>query len=182
MRIPRLVAEGWTSSIELASTLDGPPEVVWDLLTDWEKIGDWMLEASDFVVVSEMREGVGVEAESTVSIGGIKTRDRVRVIGWEPNQRLAIEHLGWVRGTGEFNLTPLRDGKTHVFWREDLQPPVGMLGAIGLSGFKPLMRGAFKRDLAVLGGLVRARSGAKPPPETLETPPRRGLPFSRHRH
>ncbi len=138
--------------------MPGPPDVVWDLITDWEHQDDWMLEASDFVVTTEQREGVGVEAEATITIGGIKTRDRVRVVGWEPPKRLAIEHLGWVTGVGEIHLTPLGTDRTHLFWREDLSPPLGMLGALGMIGFKPLMRRIFERDLRVLSGLVRAHA------------------------
>jgi uncharacterized protein YndB with AHSA1/START domain len=158
---PRFVRAGWTSVLEMSQTVPGPPEVVWDLITDWEHQNDWMLEASDFKVISEHKEGVGVEAEATIKIAGIKTRDKVRVVGWEPNRRLAIEHLGWVRGKGEIHLTPLGKDRTHVFWREELQPPVGMLGALGLSSFKPIMRRIFRRDLRVLASLVRARAGAK---------------------
>jgi carbon monoxide dehydrogenase subunit G len=146
--------------IEMSQTVPGPPEVVWELITDWEHQGDWMLEASDFVVVSEEREGIGVEAEATIRIGGITTRDRVRVVGWEPARRLAIRHRGWVTGTGEMFLTPLGDDRTHVFWREELEPPLGVLGAVGLAAFKPLMRRLFQRDLRILASLVRARSRA----------------------
>lgn len=161
MALRRLIGRGWQVSIETAATMPGPPDVVWELITDWEHQGDWMLEASDFVVISEQREGVGVEAEATISIGGIKTRDRVRVVGWEPRKRLAIEHLGWVSGMGEIHLTPLGTDRTHFFWREDLHPPLGMLGALGMTGFKPLMRRIFERDVRVLGGLVRARAGSQ---------------------
>ena len=59
-----------------------------------------MLEASDFEVVSPNREGVGVEALATVRIGGISTRDRIRVDAWEPERHLGIAHLGWVGGRG----------------------------------------------------------------------------------
>ena len=145
-------------TIDTTGVLPAPPEVVWKLITDWEHQGDWMLEAKDFKVVSEHREGVGVEAEATVSIGGITTRDRVRVSGWEPSRRLEIEHSGWVSGRGEFKLTPVGSDRTHVFWREELEPPLGALGAMGLVGFKPLMRRIFTRDLRVLAGLVRARA------------------------
>ena len=138
------------------------PPIVWDLITDWERQGDWMLEASDFVVVSEQREGVGVEAEATVKIGGITTRDRIRVVGWEPPYRLVIRHLGWVSGTGEIYLSPLGDDATFVFWREELEPPIGALGAIGLTAFRPFMRRVFERDLKVLAALAAARTGAAP--------------------
>jgi hypothetical protein len=82
----------------------------------------------------------------------------VQVIGWEPNRRLAIRHLGWVSGTGEIYLTPIGPDRTHLFWREELEPPIGIAGALGMTAFKPLMKRIFKRDLRVLSGLVRARA------------------------
>ena len=157
------LARGWPVSIEIAATMPGPPNVVWELITDWENQGDWMLEASDFVVTSGHREGIGVEAEATVKIAGISTRDKVRVTAWEPGRRLAIEHGGWVSGRGEIYRTPLGKDRTHIFWREELEPPLGALGALGLTGFKPVMKRIFTRDLRVLAGLVRARAHAPRP-------------------
>jgi hypothetical protein len=139
----------------------GPPEAIWDLITDWEHQDDWMLEASDFVVVSEAREGVGVEAEATIRIGGIQTRDRVRVSEWEPPRRLGIEHLGWVTGRGAIELTPVAGERTHVWWREELYPPLGQLGRIGITAFKPLMGRVFRRDLRILAALARARARSR---------------------
>ena len=156
--VPAFVSKGWPVTIEVALTMDATPAVVWRLITDWEHQGDWMLEASDFVVLSEQREGVGVEAEATVKIGGISTRDKVRVVGWEPEHRLAIRHMGWVSGVGEIFLTPIGKDRTHVFWREELEPPIGMAGALGLTAFKPLMRRIFQRDLHVLAALARVAS------------------------
>ena len=163
MAVRDLLRRGWPVAIEVAQSLPGPPEVVWELITDWENQGDWMLEARDFVVTSDEREGIGVEAESTITIGGIRTRDKVRVIGWEPRRRLAIEHRGWVSGIGEMFLTPLGTDRTHFFWREELEPPIGLLGAIGLAAFKPMMARLFRRDAGVLAGLVRARAAARRP-------------------
>lgn len=142
--------------VELGAVLPGPPEVVWRLITDWEHQGDWMLEARDFVVLGDQREGKGVRARATVRIGGITTTDEVEVTGWEPGRRLAIAHRGWVSGEGELFLTPLGDGKTHLFWRETLLPPLGVLGRLGLLAFRPLLARTFRRDLRVLAGLVRA--------------------------
>jgi uncharacterized protein YndB with AHSA1/START domain len=155
-----VVRAGWDVSIEVARTMPGPPEVVWELITDWEHQDDWMLEASDFVVTSQRRAGVGVEAEATIRIAGLTTRDRVRVVAWEPNRMLSIEHHGWVAGRGELHLTPLGASLTHLYWREVLKPPLGPLGALGLSVLKPLLWRTFERDLRVLESLVRARAGA----------------------
>jgi uncharacterized protein YndB with AHSA1/START domain len=145
--------------IEVGRDLPGPPAIVWRLITDWENQDDWMLEASDFTVTSEQRAGIGVEAEATITIGGLRTRDRVRVVGWEPERRLVIRHEGWVSGVGEILLAPTDAGSTYMFWREELHPPLGVLGAIGLGLFKPLMRRVFARDLRILEGLVRAAAG-----------------------
>jgi hypothetical protein len=158
LRVPDFVTRGWPVEIELSETMPGPIDVVWGLITDWEHLGDWQLEAKDFTVLSEQREGIGVEAEATIRIGGITTRDKVRVSGWDPPKRLAIEHAGWVSGAGEMHLTPLGADRTHLFWREVLTPPLGVLGALGLTGFKPAMTRIFARDLRVLASLTRARS------------------------
>lgn len=156
--LPGAVTKGWPVALEMEATIPAPPEVVWRLITDWERQGDWMLEASDFVVTSPHREGVGVEAEATIKIAGIKTRDKVRVTGWEPPRRLAIEHLGWVSGTGEIYVVPSGPGRSHLFWREELYPPLGLLGAIGITCFRPVMKHIFGRDLEVLARLASTRS------------------------
>jgi len=162
--VPALVSRGWPVVLEMGATIAAPREVVWDLITEWERQGEWMLEASDFVVTSPHREGVGVEAKATIAIGGIKTRDRIRVSVWEPPQRLAIEHLGWVSGQGDIFLAPSGPGRTRFFWREELHPPLGLLGALGIAAFKPLMRRIFDRDVAVLRDLAVQAAGAPPAP------------------
>ncbi len=154
----RLVKRGWTVVFEMSKTVPASPEMVWRVITDWERQGEWMLEASDFAVTSPQREGIGVEAQATIKIAGIATRDRVRVIAWEPPYCLAIEHLGWVRGTGRIHLAPVSRAQTHVLWREQLDPPLGLAGAIGLSVLKPVMARVFRRDLEVLAQLVASRA------------------------
>lgn len=144
--------------IVLTREMPGPPQVVWDLITDWERQDDWMLEASDVAVLTPFREGVGVEAEATIRMGGITTRDRIRVETWVPLRHLGIQHAGWVTGSGDLYLTALPDGRTHVAWREELHPPLGALGSLGIRIFRPLMRRTFSRDLRILESLVRART------------------------
>ena len=144
--------------IEVAEIMPGPPEVVWELITDWEHQGDWMLEARDFKVTSASREGVDVRAQATVRIAGITTRDEVEVVAWEPNRQLGIAHAGWVSGRGDIYLTQLAPAQTHVFWREQLTAPLGVLGGLGMTLLRPVMKRVFERDLRVLASLVRVRS------------------------
>jgi hypothetical protein len=143
--------------IHLSATLPGPPEVVWRLITDWENQHLWMREASDFVVTSPHREGIGVEATATISVAGIKTRDPIRVDAWEPQRRLGIEHRGWVKGRGDLMLDPA-ERTTRLRWREELHPPWGILGAIGLRLYRPVLARTLRRDLSLLSELVRSAS------------------------
>jgi carbon monoxide dehydrogenase subunit G len=145
--------------VELTEDMDAEPSVLWPLITDWERQGEWMLEASDFVVISAEREGVGVTAEATVRIGGLRVRDRVRVTHWEPPERLAIEHLGLVSGRGDLRLRPLGSGRTRFEWREELNVPrFGPLGSAALFIGLPLLRRTFRRDLKVLRTLAESRA------------------------
>ncbi|MDQ4005793.1 MAG: SRPBCC family protein [Actinomycetota bacterium] len=142
--------------IYIVTTVDitRPPAEVWPYLVDWERLGRWMREARDFTVVGDRREGVGVEATATIRIAGITTRDRIRVTRWEPPSVLEIAHLGWVGGSGYQELSPTDDG-SHLFWRETLQPPWGVIGRIGIRMFAPVMRRIFQRDLELLRELVQ---------------------------
>jgi hypothetical protein len=139
---------------ETRCDLPGPTDVVWRLITDWERQSEWMLEMSDVVVTSASRQGVGVTAEATVKIAGISTRDPIRVDVWEPPRRLGIVHEGWVRGRGDLRLTALGDETTRLDWREELRPPWSIVGALGMRMFRPLLARAFRRDVGALQALV----------------------------
>ncbi|MGH2711965.1 MAG: SRPBCC family protein [Actinomycetota bacterium] len=148
-----------TRAISIITTIDisRPPEAVWPYLVDWEHLDLWMKEARGFKVVGEQREGVGVEAEATIRIAGITTHDTVRVTKWEPPAVLEIAHLGWVKGSGYMELSPTEKGCS-MFWREELYPPWGPLGRIGLTLMTPTMRHVFQRDLRLLKSLVEDRA------------------------
>lgn len=130
-----------------------PPSAVWPYLVDWEHLDRWMEEISDVRVVTGHRHGLGVEAEATVRIGGISTRDHIRVTRWEPPRVLEIAHLGWVRGSGHMELTPTGD-QSVLAWRELLVAPWGPVGALGMRAFRPVLRRVFRRDIRRLRHLV----------------------------
>lgn len=139
--------------IDMSARIDAPPEVVWPYLVDWEHLDRWMLEGKGFKVTSPSREGVGVTAEATISVGGITTSDPIEVTRWEPPHVLEISHRGWVAGKG---LMECRDAPwgTFLYWRETLYPPMWVFGSIGLRLFTPLLRKTFERDLRLLKQLV----------------------------
>jgi hypothetical protein len=141
-----------TMSVDIGRGADA----VWPHLVEWEALPRWMTEMRDVRVLSTHREGIGVEAAATVRVGGVSTRDRIRVTRWEPPAILEIAHLGWVRGTGYMELSPT-EGGTRLFWREALVPPWGVVGRLGLLLYRPLLRRTFRRDLALLRSLAEGR-------------------------
>jgi Polyketide cyclase / dehydrase and lipid transport len=128
---------------------------VWPYLVDWARLDRWMREIRDVRVTTPFREGVGVEARATVRIGGITTEDRVRVTRWEPPWILEIAHLGWVEGTGYMELSPAEAG-CGLFWREQLVPPWGPVGRVGMRILRPMIRRVFASDLETLRRLVES--------------------------
>ena len=120
-------------------------ETVWRYLVDWEGLPRWMGDARD-VHVTGTREGVGAEVVATIRIGGMVTKDPIRVTRWEPPAILEIAHLGWVKGRGYMELSPTEDG-VQLFWREELIPPWGVIGRAGLRMYSPLLRRTFRKDL-----------------------------------
>lgn len=146
--------------VTVSADISAEPQRIWELLTDWENQGEWMREASDFEVVSAQRSGVGTIVATTVRIGGIATRDRIRVDVWQPpdgtgRAHLGIVHLGRVKGRGDIRLTELPGGRVRLDWTERLQPPLGLLGTIGMRLFAPLFARTFRRDLALLRTLAQ---------------------------
>lgn len=142
-------------SIETSVDIAAPPARVWPYLVDWENLGLWMKEGKKFEVTSAQREGPGVTAVATITIGGISTKDAIRVTRWDPPNLLEIDHLGWVSGTGRIECLP-RDQGTRVRWQEHLIPPLGAAGAVGMRIFRPLMMRIFMRDLRLLKNLVES--------------------------
>jgi len=139
--------------LEMSATIPAPPEVVWRYLVDWERLGEWMREASEFRVTSPHREGVGVTCEARIRVAGITTIDAVAVRRWEPPAWFVIEHLGWVKGRGTMHCRPTAGG-TYLWWQEALRPPLGWLGWIGMEVLKPVMGRVFRRDVRLLQELV----------------------------
>lgn len=146
--------------VHLLTSIDirRPAEVVWPWLVAWEDLPRWMREMRSVRVIGARREGVGVEAEATIRMGGLSTTDRIRVVRWEPPSVLEIEHLGWVKGVGYMELSPIEDG-THLFWRESLVPPWGILGRLGMSAYRRLLGRTFAGDLERLRDLVEEADG-----------------------
>lgn len=143
-------------TIVVETHIDASAEQVWPWLVDWENLGRWMLEGSNFQVLGDKRDGVGVRARAKIKIAGISTTDVVTVTGWDPPTKLVVSHEGWVSGVGVLECSRTGAG-TVLRWTEVFEPPLGIVGRLGLQIFKPLMRRVFARDLRILKQLVESQ-------------------------
>lgn len=127
-----------STDLEFTVDVDAPPEVVWAAATDWTRQGEWMLGTRVRVEGGDGRS-VGSELSAFSGVGPLGVSDTFRVTTWDPPRSCVVLHTGRVvRGPGAFEVRPRGEGCTFV-WSEQLDLPLGRLGALGW----PLVRPAF---------------------------------------
>lgn len=109
-------------------TIDAPPAVVWQVLTDTDAYPAW----NPHVVEATGELAVGSTLDITVRREGVRDRSmRVTVTDLEPERQLA-----WVgrvvspllfEGRHVYELDPLDDGRTRLINREEVR---GVLGGL----------------------------------------------------
>jgi uncharacterized protein YndB with AHSA1/START domain len=116
------------------------PEEAWDVIVDWERQADWMLDADRVDVVSGHREGVGVRLAVKTRLFGIPAfTEPMEVTVWEPPRRLEIRHGSLVSGAGVWELVAV-DGGTRFRWSEDIALRVPWVGEAAARAYRPVMR------------------------------------------
>lgn len=147
--------------LEVSTEVAAPIDTVWQVLTDWERQPEWMVDALAVEVLTPYREGVGVTIRCPTSVLGFTVDDVMRVTAWEPPMRLEVRHLGRViAGSGVFLLRPTGAG-TVLTWREEIVPPLGALGAWGAQRLVlPVVRRLFQRSLDNLAARSVQAAGA----------------------
>lgn len=144
--------------LEVDRHVAAPRDVVWRVLTDWERQPDWMLDAKSVEVLTPHRTGRGVTLRCPTNLLGVTVDDVMRVTTWREGEELAVTHLGRIiTGSGAFVLFDAPDGGTRIEWWEHVDPPLGALGEWGASSLVlPVLRRVFARSLARLARLAEA--------------------------
>jgi hypothetical protein len=146
--------------LEVTREIGSPPQVVWDVLTRWEEQPRWMLDARAVEVLTPQREGVGVTVRCPTLLLGVVVEDVMRVTRYDEPSALEVTHLGSViSGDGGFELEPGGRGTTRLTWWEEIDPPLGRLGAWGATTLAlPVLRRIFGRSLGRLAVLAEAEA------------------------
>jgi carbon monoxide dehydrogenase subunit G len=147
--------------LEVSQHATAPRDVVWDVLVDWERQSQWMVDAKSVEVVTPHRAGEGVTLRVPTNLLGVTVEDVMRVTGWREGSYLEMTHLGrLITGFGAFELADVAGG-TRISWWEQIDPPLGRLGEWGASTLVlPVLRRVFGRSLRQLAELAEAEAAA----------------------
>lgn len=142
--------------LSVETRLPAPVERVWETLLAWEEQARWMRDADWVRVRSPHREGVGVRIGVRTRVLGVPLFvEELEVVEWDPPRLLIMEHRSFVRGSGEWRLSPDGEG-TRFVWSEDLTLPVPLLGELALRAYRPFMRWLMRGALDGLRGYLEA--------------------------
>jgi len=131
---------------------------VWEVLADWRRYPMWMPDVAWVSRVAGPDEGVGLELLVRTRVFGLPVANDLMVVsGWEPGRRMAIRHMGVVRGPAEWVLSEVSEGTRFVWW-EDVTMPPGAVGELALRMYWPWQRRMFRRSIENIRRLVE-RSG-----------------------
>ena len=136
-------------AIDLTVVFDAPLERVWAELSDLASHPEWMSDAGSVEFLTESRHGVGTLMRASTEVGPIRLADTMRVIEWEDLQRITVEHVGPVTGSGSFQIRPIVEG-TELRWVETLIFPWWLGGPMGAALARPILSRIWRGSLEKL--------------------------------
>ncbi len=120
------------AEIEQSIDIDAPPERVWAVLNDLDRLGEWVEEHRGFPegAPGELREGVAYT--QTVRAAGQDVDIAWRVVEHDEPRRLAFDGDGPAgsSATLRYVLEPRGDGATRMAYATSFELPGGPLGGI----------------------------------------------------
>lgn len=121
-----------------------PPEAVWDIVMDPERLGDWVTIHRKLGKVSGGEPKRGFEMEQTMHLRGANFKVKWILSECEPGRRAVWDGRGPAhsRARTEYVLAA-RDGGTSFHYRNEFHAPLGPLGAVAS---RALIGGIPKRE------------------------------------
>jgi carbon monoxide dehydrogenase subunit G len=117
--------------VKTSIDIDVPPEEVWDVVMDPERLGDWVTIHRKLHKVSDRPLKEGSTLEQTLCLRGANFKVRWEVAEEQERKLARWEGKGPARSRAatEYRLSPDANGGTHFDYRNEFKAPLGPLGA-----------------------------------------------------
>jgi carbon monoxide dehydrogenase subunit G len=111
--------------------IDVPPEELWEVLMDPQRLGEWVTIHRRLGEVSEVPLRCGSTIEQTLGFAGAQFKVHWRVVELDAPRLAVWEGRGPARSTASirYELTPDGKGATQFDYRNEFRAPGGVLGA-----------------------------------------------------
>lgn len=135
------------TTLSVSIEIDAPAQRTWEVVTDWERQGEWM-PMTNVEVSASTPIGVGAKLTARSGVGPASFVDPMVIDVWEPPYRCEVVHLGKVvTGRGGFLVEDLPGGRSRFTWREELESTGArkVLDRVGLPATRALVTVALNR-------------------------------------
>jgi hypothetical protein len=106
---------------------------------------------------------IGSELAATTGVGPLGVTDTMEIVGWDPPHRATVRHTGVVvRGSGTFTVVERGADASTFVWSEDLDLPLGPLGALAWPVVRPLFARGLRFSLDRLARHCADLAGRRP--------------------
>ena len=136
------------SEVETSIDIAAPPEEVWAMAMDPERLADWVTIHRRLHNHSGGRVGRGYEMEQTLHLRGVNFKVHWELVACDKGHHAEWHGRGPARSHAEteYRLTPTDDGGTRFDYRNVFTAPLGPLGRVA--------------SRALVGGLPRREADA----------------------
>jgi Polyketide cyclase / dehydrase and lipid transport len=143
--------------ITIPVEVGAPVEAVWQKVTDWPGQGEWMLGTRVEVEGGGDGRHLGARLRAITGVGRVAVTDSMEIVAWEPPRRCVVRHTGKVvRGDGVFEVVALGPNRSRFLWSEQLELPLGAVGALGWRVVAPAFRWGIARSLRTMARRLEA--------------------------
>jgi uncharacterized protein YndB with AHSA1/START domain len=131
--------------VTAAIDIDAPPEKVWEVVMDPERLKDWVTIHRKLGRASKAPLENGSTVEQTLHLRGVSIK-----VHWTVEEAKRPEHAVWegrgparARAHTSYTLSPAGNGGTRFEYANEFKPP---LGPIGTAANRVLMGGVPQRE------------------------------------
>jgi Polyketide cyclase / dehydrase and lipid transport len=108
------------TTMSVSVDIDAPADLTWQVVTDWERQGEWM-PMTTVLVAAGSPTGLGATLSARSGKGLASFVDPMVVDVWQPPNRCEVKHLGRiVAGRGVFVVEALAVDRSRFTWQEVL--------------------------------------------------------------